>query len=96
VFRERFGGEQLAGEGTMTLPRLTAEQRRALKILADAGINGVTVATLVAHGFSRTALAVLVRKGVVRARQGTVMADGKAIEVYRVRITTVGRRALES
>jgi len=78
----------------MTLPRLTAEQCRALEILADAGINGVTVATLVAHGFPRTALAALVRKGVVRARRGTVIADGKAVEVYRVRITTVGRNVL--
>ncbi len=79
----------------MTVPRLTAEQHRALEILADAGINGVTEATMLAHGFTRAALAVLMRKGVVRARRETVAAGRKAIEVYRVRITTAGRRALK-
>jgi hypothetical protein len=79
----------------MTVPRLTAEQHRALEILADAGINGVTEATILAHGFTRAALAVLMRKGVVRARRQTVAAGRKAIEVYRVRITTAGRRALK-
>jgi hypothetical protein len=79
----------------MTVPRLTAEQHRALEILADAGINGVTEATMLAHGFTRAALAVLMRKGVVRARRQTVAAGRKAIEVYRVRITTAGRRALK-
>ncbi len=78
----------------MTGPRLSAEQRRALEILADAGISGVTEATMLAHGFPRAALAVLMRKGVVRARRETVVADRKAVEVYRVRITTVGRNAL--
>ncbi len=78
----------------MTGPRLTAEQRRALEILADADVSGVTEATMFAHGFPRAALAILMRKGVVRARRETVTAGGKAIEVYRVRITTVGRNAL--
>jgi hypothetical protein len=75
----------------MTGPRLTAEQRRALEILAEAGINGVTDATLLAHGFRRAALAVFVRKGLARARRETVMAGRKAIEVYRARITTAIR-----
>jgi hypothetical protein len=39
----------------MTVPRLSAEQRRALGILADAGINGVTETTMLAHGFTRAA-----------------------------------------
>jgi hypothetical protein len=80
----------------MTVPRLTPERRRALQILAEAGINGATETTLLAHGFTRVMLAVLMRKGLVRARRETIMAGGKTIEVYRVRITTVGRRALES
>jgi hypothetical protein len=37
----------------MTVPRLSAEQRRALRNLADAGINGVTETTMLAHGFWR-------------------------------------------
>src|SRR5258707_1278190 len=49
VFRRRGGVRRalrwraLAEERAMTGPRLSAEQRRALEILADAGINGVTV-----------------------------------------------------
>ena len=37
--------------------RLIAEQRRALKILADAGLRGCTGATLLAYGFSIDMLA---------------------------------------
>ncbi len=80
----------------MTVPRLSAEQRRALEILADAGINGVTEATMLAHGFTRAMLAVFVRKGLARARRETAMAGRRPIVVYRVRITTAGRRVLES
>ncbi len=40
-------------------------------------------------------LAVLVRKGLARARRETVTAGGKPIAVYRVRITTAGRRLIE-
>jgi hypothetical protein len=78
----------------MTGPRLSAEQHRALEILADAGTNGATQATMLAHGFPRAALAVLMRKGAVRARRETVVVGRKPIEVYRVRITTAGRNAL--
>ena len=75
-------------------PRLTSEQRRALEILADAGSIGVTDATLLAHGLTRPALAALIRKGLARSRRATVMAGARAIEVYRLRITTAGRRAI--
>ena len=47
----------------MTVPRLSPEQRRALEILADAGINGTSEATLLAHGFTRAVLAVLCGRG---------------------------------
>jgi hypothetical protein len=80
----------------MTGGRLSVEQRRALEILADAGIDGVTEMILLAHGFTRAALAVLVRKRLAKARRKTVMAGRKAIDVYHVRITTAGRRALEA
>jgi hypothetical protein len=85
-------GQQPARNAAMSL---SAEQRRALAMLAGAGMNGVTEATLLAHGFTRAALAVFVRKGLARARRETVMEGRKAIDVYHVRITTAGRRALE-
>jgi hypothetical protein len=84
-------GQQPARNAAMS----PAEQRRALAMLAGAGMNGVTEATLLAHGFTRAALAVFVRKGLARARRETVMEGRKAIDVYHVRITTAGRRALE-
>ena len=37
--------------------KVSAEQRRALKILADAGLRGCTGATLLAYGFSIDMLA---------------------------------------
>jgi hypothetical protein len=80
----------------MTSPRLTPQRRRALEILADAGINGATDTILLAYGITRVMLALLVRKGLLaRARRETAMAGGKPIEVYRVRITTAGRRLIE-
>jgi hypothetical protein len=44
----------------MTSPRLTAEQRRALAMLATAGRNGVARALLSAHGFDASLIAGLV------------------------------------
>jgi len=74
---------------------LSAEQRRALVLLAGAGMNGVTEAIMLARGFTRAMLFLLVRKGHATARWELVRAGGKAIEVGRVRITAAGRRALE-
>jgi len=56
--------------------------------------RGFELGHYIAHYVS--VLAVLVRKGLARARRETIMAGGKAIEVYRVRIMTAGRRAIES
>jgi hypothetical protein len=50
---------------------------------------------MLAHGFTRAMLFILVRKGYATARWELVRAGGKAIEVGRVRITEAGRRALE-
>ena len=41
----------------MTSPRLDAEQRRALAMLATAGRNGTTQALLSAHGFDASMIA---------------------------------------
>jgi hypothetical protein len=48
------------------------------------------------HRLSRRVLAGLVRAGLVAAKREMVMAGDKAVEVIRVRITTAGRRALDS
>ena len=79
----------------MTVPRLTAEQHRALEILADAGINGVTEATMLAHGFWRDMLAGLVLAGLATVVTETIRAGGPTIKVERYRITDDGCKALE-
>ena len=79
----------------MTVPRLTAEQRRALRVLADAGQNGATEAIMMAHGFGREMLA-----GLVLAELATVvtrmMRTGGAttMKIDHYLITDDGREAL--
>ncbi len=80
----------------MTLRRLSPDWRRALEMLADAGVNGITEATMLARGFPRATLAVLVRKGLARARRENVRTGRKAIEVYRLRITEAERRVVRT
>jgi hypothetical protein len=79
----------------MTLPRLSTQQRRALALLASAGMNGVTETIMLARGFTLAKLGILVRKRLAIVRWKPVRAGGKTIEVGRFRITEVGRRALE-
>ncbi len=50
---------------------------------------------MLAHGFTGRMLAGLVRAGLATARGKTVKAGDNAITVGRVRMTAVGRRALE-
>ncbi len=76
--------------------RVSAEQRRALAKLADAGRNGVTAAIMLANGFKTNMLARLDREGLATAMIAERMKDGgKIIEVVRFRITAAGQRALE-
>jgi hypothetical protein len=86
------------GKPNMAAPprkyRLSAEQRRALQLLASIPF-GVAEATMLAHGFTRRTLADLVHAGLATAERTTVGADGKAIAAGRVRITAAGRRALD-
>jgi len=82
---------------TMT-PRerhLGAEQRRALEILAAAGLRGCTGATLLAHGFSVDMLADLVHDGLATAHRQTMRVGRRKIQFARVMITDAGRKALE-
>ncbi len=73
---------------------LTADQRRALAMLATAGPDGVAQSLLSAHGFDATMIAGLVNRGLATLTMEKVRADGKLIAVAMVRITEAGRRAL--
>jgi hypothetical protein len=75
--------------------QLNAEQRRALKLLADAGEYGCTGANLVNHGFSVGLFADLVSQGLAAGYRETVRVGYRTIKVARIRITDTGRRALE-
>ena len=74
---------------------LGAEQRRALEMLADAGLRGCTGADLFAHGFNMDVIADLVLMGFATANQETMRVGGRKIQVARVRIMDAGRRELE-
>jgi hypothetical protein len=73
-------------------PRLSAEQQRALKLLAKIP-GGATEATLFAHGFWREMLAGLVLAGLATVTY--IRAGGPLMKLDRYRITAAGRRAIE-
>jgi Triosephosphate isomerase len=72
---------------------LTAEQRRALDMLAG-GPDGCTESTLRAHGFKVGLFAGLVRAGLAVAKPEVVKAGGRTLSFVRVVITDAGRQAL--
>jgi hypothetical protein len=74
-------------------PRLSAEQQRALKLLARIP-GGATEATLFAHGFWREMLAGLVLAGLATVTTKLVRAGGPVMKVDRYRITAAGRKAI--
>jgi len=74
---------KLSTDATMMGPRLSAEQRRALEILADAGQHGATEATMFAHGFWQEMLAGLVLAGLATIVTEIIRAGGPTIRVER-------------
>jgi hypothetical protein len=70
-----------------------AERRRALELLA-ASPDGCSEAIMLAHGFTVDFLVELIRTGMATTWTERVVSGGHAMEVARVRITEVGRRAL--
>jgi hypothetical protein len=76
----------------MTVRRLTRTQRGALLMLATAGRDGATQSLLSAHGFSAAMIARLVNRGLATMTREKLRADGKIIEVGKVRITDAGVR----
>ena len=77
----------------MTEQHLSAEQRRALELLADSP-GGCTKGRLLADGFTADMLADLVREGLATAQRGTLRVGGRTIGVERYRITDDGREAI--
>jgi hypothetical protein len=75
---------------------LNAEHRRALAMLATPGHNGATRPFLIAHGFGGATFSALVNRGFVTLTAEKIRADGKTIDVSKVRITAAGRDALAS
>ena len=74
--------------------KLTAEQYRALRMLADAAPRGCTEPALIAQGVTVATLIDLVRTGYAWGTKETARAAGRKIEVVRVKITDAGQRAL--
>ncbi len=73
----------------MTVPRLTPERRRALELLASIPY-GVNEELLIhGQGFKRQTV------GLATAEREVMTADGKPVEVVRIRITSAGWRAIE-
>src|SRR5260370_41567476 len=73
---------------------LSAEQRRALELLAGSA-RGCTKARLLADGFTVDMLTDLVREGLATAQRETMRVGGRQIRVERYRITDAGRMAIE-
>jgi hypothetical protein len=73
---------------------LTAEQRRALAVLARAGLNGSPQTSLMAHGFCISMIAGLVKRGLATLKREKVWAGRRLVDVGKVRITAAGRDAL--
>ena len=84
-----LGGVSVVGS------HLGREQRRALEMLADAGLRGCTGATLVGHGFDIDMIAALVKEGLATAHRETMRMGRRKIQVARIRITDAGRMAIE-
>ena len=74
-------------------PHLNSEDRRALRLLADAP-DGCTISIMLAHGFSNAMLDKLVRDGLATLQPGTVRSGTRWITVVWMTITDIGRGAL--
>jgi hypothetical protein len=74
---------------------LNAEQRRALAMLAAAGLDGATQSLLSAQGFGASLVVGLIDRGLVTIMYERVRAGGMSIEGTKVRITDEGHRAIE-
>jgi hypothetical protein len=70
---------------------ISPNQRRALKVLADASTHGCSEAVLWAQGFDAAMLAELINAGLVSRMPQRVRAGGRLVDVPRLRITKAGQ-----
>jgi hypothetical protein len=73
---------------------LSADERRALDMLANAGHDGVTQSLLTLYGVHPRVVAELVGRKLASKAQDKVRAAGGLVEVATIRITEAGRDAL--
>jgi hypothetical protein len=78
----------------LTGPRLSAEQRSALRLLAGDPHGATEELLVLAHGFNGDMIAGLVRTGLATAQREMMKAGGKTVEGVRIMITQAGRGAL--
>jgi hypothetical protein len=74
---------------------LSPQWRRALEILADAGLSGATDAELMAQGFSAEMMASLVLSGRTVVTVEAENGGDRTIKIVRMRITDAGRKELD-
>ena len=79
----------------MTSPRLTAERREALELLASDPHGATEELLVLAYGFDGDMVAGLVRRGLATPKRESMKAGGKTIKVVCVRVTAAGRSAVE-
>jgi hypothetical protein len=82
-----------ARDETTAMVELSAEQRRALQLLARSP-NGCTEALMMAHGFPMDMLGKLVLDGLAVAMDHSTMAGRRRIKVTWLRITEAGRKEI--
>jgi hypothetical protein len=83
------------GDAGRAVMALTADQRRALMMLADAGAPGVLEKLLVdVHCFGLADLAALVHAGLATVGNETMRASGRKVSMTKLCITDAGRQAL--
>jgi hypothetical protein len=75
---------------------LTAEQRRALALLAKSGLDGASQTLLMAHGFCVSMIVGLVNHEFAMLTREKVWAGSRLVDVSKMRITAAGRKALFS
>jgi hypothetical protein len=74
---------------------LSPEQRSALQLLASRRHGANEELLVLGHGFKRQMLVGLVGARLAAAHREVVKAGSKTIEISRIRITKVGRQAIE-
>jgi hypothetical protein len=79
----------------MSVPCLSPERRRVLALLVTAGRDGIVQEQLNALGFEPDMIAELVNQGLATLMFSRAYSGGKIIEVARVLIKAVGRRAIK-